>query len=75
MRNGTTKVHLRIVKVCAGVGCGEGELGADSWTNILIFVFSAFLRPEAAVVGASAASAASASHHGVKEVWRHAGQV
>ena len=72
MRIGTTKVHLRIVKVCAGVGCGEGELGADSWTNILIFVFSAFLRPEAAVVGASAASA---SHHGVKEVWRHASQV
>ena len=51
------------------------ELGADSWTNILIFVFSAFLRPEATAVGASAASAASGSHHGVKEVRRHAGQV
>ena len=57
-----------------GMVCMERvmELGADSWTNILIFVFSAFLRPEAAAVSASAASA---SHHGVKEVRRHAGQV
>ena len=52
MRKGTTRVHLRIVSVCAWVGCGEGE-GAElihGQTFLsLCFLHSSDLRPQQSV--------------------------